>query len=186
MLDIRVGTSLEWWQAALWPGASLRTSGSTRAQISVAIGQRGWKRHPEGTFDGSGDSPFRIRRRRVRSRGGSGRGIAGVPGRRNFVQSDANFLEGRFGASGISSQGVWATWSFAGLPARDEPLHDLLSVGLGFAFCGEVHRRLVARLSVLEIFPPITTLFIQMFANLDCEWMIVSHTSIMELERRGN
>jgi hypothetical protein len=25
-----------------------------------------------------------------------------------------------------------------------------------------------------------------MFANLDCEWMIVAHTSIMELERRGS
>src|SRR5207302_1907846 len=37
-----------WKQAARWPAATSVIGGASRRQMSVAKGQRGWKRHPAG------------------------------------------------------------------------------------------------------------------------------------------
>jgi hypothetical protein len=46
------------WVAAAPAGE--RNSGSIRLQSSIAIGHRGWKRHPDGIRTASGVSPRRI------------------------------------------------------------------------------------------------------------------------------
>jgi hypothetical protein len=52
------------------------SGGSTELQISVAYGQRVWKRHPEGGSIGLGGSPTTTARARLRLSRGSGIGIA--------------------------------------------------------------------------------------------------------------
>src|SRR5579884_760361 len=65
-----------WWQAARWPRAYSVSCGSTLRQISVARGQRVWKRQPDGGRIGLGGSPPTIGRSRERFSSGSGIGIA--------------------------------------------------------------------------------------------------------------
>jgi hypothetical protein len=50
-------TSLR-WQALLWPGASMRSTGASVRQRDMACGQRGWKVQPEGGRSGEGNSPW--------------------------------------------------------------------------------------------------------------------------------
>ena len=47
-------------QATLCSGLSSRNSGSSLEHWSVAIGQRGWNRQPNGGFNGLGTSPCNI------------------------------------------------------------------------------------------------------------------------------
>src|SRR6266496_2460746 len=47
-------------QATQWSGRSSLNCGSSCEQISIATGQRGWKRQPFGGFKGLGTSPFKI------------------------------------------------------------------------------------------------------------------------------
>ena len=56
------------WQATLLPGRYSRSSGRSVRQRSTAIGQRGWKRQPDGGLIGLGTSPVRTMRLRVRRR----------------------------------------------------------------------------------------------------------------------
>ena len=60
--------------ATWWPGATSRSSGSTCAHCSIAIGQRVLNRHPEGGLIGVGTSPCRMILLLFRL--GSGMGIA--------------------------------------------------------------------------------------------------------------
>src|SRR5512143_3913828 len=65
------------WHAAQCPGFISRNSGSSIAQISnCAMGQRVWKRQPEGGFNGLGTSPLSTIR--VRLILGSGIGMADI------------------------------------------------------------------------------------------------------------
>ena len=45
--------------ATRWPGASVVSSGTSRRQISIASGQRGWKRQPGGGAERFGGAPPR-------------------------------------------------------------------------------------------------------------------------------
>ena len=45
-------------QATRWPGATLASGGTSRRQMSIASGQRGWKRQPGGGSARLGGAPF--------------------------------------------------------------------------------------------------------------------------------
>lgn len=45
-------------QAAIWPDSFGCNVGSSAAHSDFAMGQRGWKLHPVGLFNGDGISPF--------------------------------------------------------------------------------------------------------------------------------
>src|SRR5215216_2929469 len=64
------------WQATQWSGLTSRKAGSWWAQMSIATGQRGWKRQPFGGLSGLGTSPFRIVRCLFRR--GFGTGMADI------------------------------------------------------------------------------------------------------------
>src|SRR5262249_51194351 len=64
-----------WWHAARCPLGYAVSCGSTTRQRSVARGQRGWKRQPDGGLIGFGGSP-RTGAARVPRRARSGIGIA--------------------------------------------------------------------------------------------------------------
>ncbi len=64
------------WHAARWPGSYSLNAGTSTLQRSNAIGQRVWKRQPEGGLTGEGMSPLMMIRLRRRSTTGSGIGIA--------------------------------------------------------------------------------------------------------------
>ena len=55
--DSSAVTFCGWWQAARWPPAYSVSCGSTWRQMSVARGQRVWKRQPDGGLIGFGGSP---------------------------------------------------------------------------------------------------------------------------------
>src|SRR2546426_7164603 len=55
-----------WWQAARWPFAYSVSGGSTGRHISVACGQRGWKRQAGGGHIGLGGPALTAGRGRAR------------------------------------------------------------------------------------------------------------------------
>ena len=56
--------------------ATERNCGTSRLQLSTAMGQRGWKTQPGGGRSGLGSSPLMMVRGRERSIAGSGIGAA--------------------------------------------------------------------------------------------------------------
>src|SRR4030042_6210894 len=60
-------------QATMWSLLTSRKGGSSMPHISMATGQRGWKRQPPGGFNGLGTSPCRMMRSLLRVGSGMGR-----------------------------------------------------------------------------------------------------------------
>src|SRR5205807_8059099 len=66
------------WHATTWSPAPSGSSGGSTSEHTPgtrAIGQRGWKRHPDGGLTGDGISPLSVIGARSRSTTGSGTGI---------------------------------------------------------------------------------------------------------------
>ena len=55
-------TRCQWWQATAWPASIGASGGASSRQMSVANGQRVWKRHAGGGLRGLGISPGTSRR----------------------------------------------------------------------------------------------------------------------------
>ncbi|SEE17515.1 hypothetical protein SAMN05519104_5403 [Rhizobiales bacterium GAS188] len=78
------------------------------------------------------------------------------------------------------------SWSFADPPVGDEPLHDLVRIGLSFAHCRERFFRMIARYPIFANAPAVAahTLF-NVQLDIDRERVLFSHAANMPPGEQG-